>query len=211
MLFRAPKLYAKIAFTLVVSLLILAATTQQSTSSEKPKMNNRQNTPTEIASFGAGCFWCVEAVFQNLEGVTKVESGYMGGKVKNPTYEAVCTGATGHAEIVHITFDPNIIEYKTLLNWLWRSHDPTTLNRQGADHGTQYRSAVFYHSDDQRIIAETSKTDAQKLFKDPIVTEITAASEFYPAEGYHQDYYRLNKTAPYCQMVIRPKLEKLGL
>lgn len=211
MLFRAPKLYAKIAFTLVVSLLILAATTQQSTSSEKPKMNNRQNTPTEIASFGAGCFWCVEAVFQNLEGVTKVESGYMGGKVKNPTYEAVCTGSTGHAEIVHITFDPSIIEYKTLLNWLWRSHDPTTLNRQGADHGTQYRSAVFYHSDDQRIIAETSKTDAQKLFKDPIVTEITAASEFYPAEGYHQDYYRLNKTAPYCQMVIRPKLEKLGL
>lgn len=174
-------------------------------------MTQSQKPLYETASFGAGCFWCVEAVFENLEGVQTVVSGYMGGQVKNPTYEAVCTGATGHAEIVQITFDPEVIEYKTLLDWLWRSHDPTTLNRQGADRGTQYRSAIFYHNEDQRAIAEASKAEAQKYFEDPIVTEITEASEFYPAENYHQDYYRLNKAAPYCQMVIRPKLNKLGL
>lgn len=211
MLLRTSELWIKVVFTFAISLPTLTANAQESTSFDRTNMNDQQNTPLEIASFGAGCFWCVEAVFQNLEGVTKVESGYMGGQVENPTYEAICTGATGHAEIVQITFDPNIIEYKTLLDWLWRSHDPTTLNRQGADHGTQYRSVIFYHSDAQRTIAETSKAEAQKLFKDPIVTEITAASEFYLAENYHQDYYRLNKMAPYCQMVIRPKLEKLGL
>ena len=174
-------------------------------------MTHSQESPYETASFGAGCFWCVEAVFENLEGVQTVVSGYMGGQVKKPTYEAVCTGATGHAEIVQITFDPEVIEYKTLLDWLWRSHDPTTLNRQGADRGTQYRSAIFYHNEDQRTIAEASKAEAQKYFEDSIVTEITEASEFYPAENYHQDYYRLNKAAPYCQMVIRPKLDKLDL
>ena len=174
-------------------------------------MTQSQESSLEIASFGAGCFWCVEAVFENLDGVKKVESGYMGGHIDDPTYEAVCSGATGHAEIVQITFDPKIIQYETLLDWLWRSHDPTTLNRQGADRGTQYRSAIFYHSEAQRASAETSKANAQKYFDEPIVTEITAASEFYPAENYHQNYYRLNQAAPYCQMVIRPKLEKLGL
>ena len=174
-------------------------------------MNHSQESSLETASFGAGCFWCVEAVFENLEGVQSVASGYMGGHVENPAYEAVCTGNTGHAEIVQITFDPEVIKYKTLLDWLWRSHDPTTLNRQGADRGTQYRSAIFYHSDEQRLVAEASKAEAQKYFDDPIVTEITVASTFYPAEDYHQDYYRLNKAAPYCQMVIRPKLKKLGL
>ena len=174
-------------------------------------MTQLQEPSYETASFGAGCFWCVEAVFENLEGVKSVESGYMGGHMENPTYEAVCTGNTGHAEIIQITFDPEVIKYETLLDWLWRSHDPTTLNRQGADRGTQYRSAIFYHNEDQRTVAETSKANAQKHFKDPIVTEITAASKFYPAENYHQDYYRLNKKAPYCQMVIRPKLKKLGL
>jgi peptide-methionine (S)-S-oxide reductase len=135
----------------------------------------------------------------------------MGGAVKDPTYREVCTGTTGHAEITQIHFDPAVIQYETLLDWLWRSHNPTTLNRQGADSGTQYRSAVFYHSEAQRQAAEASKAAAQKDFDQPIVTEITAASVFYKAEDYHQDYYRLNKSAPYCQMVIRPKLKKLAL
>ncbi len=174
-------------------------------------MKNNDPSNLEIASFGAGCFWCVEAVFETLDGVQAVESGYMGGAVKDPTYRQVCTGTTGHAEITQITFDPAIISYETLLNWLWRSHNPTTLNRQGADSGTQYRSAIFYHSDAQRVTAEASKATAQKNFDDPIVTEITAAETFYPAEDIHQDYYRLNKAAPYCQMVIRPKLKKLDL
>ena len=184
---------------------------QEAIPENKLTMNQSQESPLEIASFGAGCFWCVEAVFENLDGVKKVESGYMGGRNDNPTSEAVCSGATGHAEIVQITFDPKIIQYETLLDWLWRSHDPTTLNRQGADRGTQYRSAIFYHNEAQRASAEASKANAQKYFDEPIVTEITAASEYYPAENYHQNYYRLNQAAPYCQMVIRPKLEKLGL
>jgi peptide-methionine (S)-S-oxide reductase len=174
-------------------------------------MPDSDQTSLEIASFGAGCFWCVEAVFENLEGVHAVESGYMGGEVKDPTYRQVCTGTTGHAEITQISFDPAVITYETLLQWLWRSHNPTTLNRQGADSGTQYRSVIFYHSDSQRASAETSKAAAQKDFDAPIVTEITAAETYYPAEDAHQDYYRLNQSAPYCQMVIRPKLNKLGL
>ena len=211
MLFHTLKHSIGFILFLTTGLVTTPVLAYESKSTDNLKMNDPQNTSLETASFGAGCFWCVEAVFQGLKGVTKVESGYMGGHVKNPSYEAVCTGATGHAEIVQITFDPNVIEYKTLLDWLWRLHDPTTLNRQGADRGTQYRSAIFYHSEDQRRIAEASKTEAQGQFEDPIVTEITAASEFYPAENYHQDYYRLNQAAPYCQMVIRPKLEKLGL
>ena len=165
----------------------------------------------EIATFGAGCFWCVEAVFERLEGVHSVESGYMGGSVGNPTYRQICTGTTGHAEVTQIHFDPQVISFAILLDWLWRSHNPTTLNRQGADSGTQYRSAIFYHSEAQRETAENSKAKAQKLFPDPIVTEITPAELFYPAEDYHQDYYRLNQSAPYCQMVIQPKLKKLDL
>lgn len=169
------------------------------------------NTILSIATFGAGCFWCVEAVFEQLDGVHAVESGYMGGAVDDPTYREVCSGTTGHAEITQIHYDPQVISYETLLDWLWRSHDPTTLNRQGADSGTQYRSAIFYHSEAQREAAEASKAAAQKDFTAPIVTEITAATAYYPAEDYHQDYYRLNPNAPYCQIVIRPKLEKLAL
>ena len=165
----------------------------------------------ETATFGAGCFWCVEAVFELLDGVHAVESGYMGGTVENPTYRAVCEGTTGHAEVTQIHYDPAIISFETLLDWLWRSHDPTTLNRQGYDVGTQYRSAVFYHSEAQKTAAEKSKVAAQGMFKDPIVTEITAASTYYPAEDYHQDYYRQNGSQPYCARIIRPKLEKLGL
>jgi peptide-methionine (S)-S-oxide reductase len=169
------------------------------------------STILSIATFGAGCFWCVEAVFEQLDGVHAVESGYMGGEVLDPTYREICSGKSGHAEVTQIHYDPKIVSYETLLDWLWRSHDPTTLNRQGADIGTQYRSAIFYHNNDQRKAAEASKVAAQKDFAATIVTEITAATTYYPAEDYHQDYYRLNPNAPYCQIVIRPKLEKLAL
>ena len=169
------------------------------------------STILSIATFGAGCFWCVEAVFEQLDGVHAVESGYMGGEVQDPTYREICSGTSGHAEVTQIHYDSKIVRYETLLEWLWRSHDPTTLNRQGADIGTQYRSAIFYHNEAQREAAEASKVAAQKDFTAPIVTEITSATNYYPAEDYHQDYYRLNPNAPYCQIVIRPKLEKLAL
>ena len=164
---------------------------------------------TEQATFGAGCFWCVEAVFESLDGVETVVSGYMGGATPNPTYEAICTGMTGHAEVVHISYDPSVIDYETLLNRFWVAHDPTTLNRQGADTGTQYRSAIFTHSKVQAKIAKASKAEAKRLYEDAIVTEISPASIFYPAENYHQDFYRNNRRHPYCQMVIKPKLKKL--
>lgn len=168
---------------------------------------------TEVATLGAGCFWCVEAVLLQVEGVTAVQSGYMGGETENPSYQQICTGTTGHAEVVQVSFDPARLSYGDLLGWFWRLHDPTTLNRQGADTGTQYRSAIFYHSDEQRTAAEESKRAAGEsgAFRDPIVTEVTAAGTFYPAEDYHQDYYRLNKTQGYCRAVIAPKLGKLGL
>jgi len=169
-----------------------------------------QSMNTEIATFGAGCFWCVEAVFQELKGVLKVESGYMGGAIPNPTYREVCTGTTGHAEVTRITFDPTIISYEELLEVLWTTHDPTTLNRQGADAGTQYRSAIFYHSDEQKSKAEKSKKEvATTIWDSPIVTEIVAADTFYPAEEYHQDYYALNPNAGYCRAVISPKVAKV--
>lgn len=168
------------------------------------------NMNTEIATFGAGCFWCVEAVFQELKGVLKVESGYMGGKVPDPSYREVCTGTTGHAEVTRITFDPAVISFEELLEVLWTSHDPTTLNRQGADVGTQYRSAVFYENETQKQIAEKSKTEvASKIWEKTIVTEIVPATTFYPAENYHQDYYANNPDAGYCQIVIAPKIQKV--
>ncbi len=165
----------------------------------------------EIATFGAGCFWCVEAVFQNLKGVQQVISGYTGGQVDNPTYQQICTGTTGHAEVTQITFDPEIISFAELLYIFWRSHDPTTLNRQGADTGTQYRSAIFYHTKSQKTTAEQSKqeTDDSALWATPVVTEISPAGTFYEAENYHQNYYRLNPNQPYCRMVIDPKMQKL--
>jgi peptide-methionine (S)-S-oxide reductase len=174
-------------------------------------MTNQTNKSLSIATFGAGCFWCVEAVFEKLDGVHAVESGYMGGQVKDPTYREVCSGTSGHAEITQIHYDPAVVSFETLLDWLWRAHNPTTLNRQGGDSGTQYRSAIFYHDETQHAAAEASKAAAQAHFATPIVTEISAASTYYPAEDYHQDYYRLNPAAPYCQMVIRPKLQKLDL
>lgn len=164
----------------------------------------------EIATLGAGCFWCVEAIFQDLKGVQQVVSGYAGGTVENPTYRQVCTGTTGHAEVVQITFDPDVISFEELLYVFWRTHDPTTLNRQGPDVGTQYRSAIFYHTEEQKAIAEKSKqeTDASGLWPNPIVTEITPFTNFYKAEGYHQNFYRTNPNQPYCRAIIDPKVQK---
>jgi peptide-methionine (S)-S-oxide reductase len=164
---------------------------------------------TETATFGGGCFWCMEAVFERLPGVKSVASGFAGGHTANPTYEQVCTGDTGHAEVTQIEFDPARISYDKLLEVFWQAHDPTTLNRQGADEGTQYRSVILYHSEAQKLAAEKSKTQAQKNFKHPIVTEIVPFTRFYAAEGYHQQYYDNNSRAPYCRMIIAPKLEKL--
>ena len=169
------------------------------------------NQNIEQATFGAGCFWCVEAVFEQLDGVIDVRSGYTGGTTENPTYEDICTGKTGHAEVIQIDFDPSLISYENLLDIFWKSHDPTTLNRQGADTGTQYRSAIFYHTEKQKETADNSKENVGKsdLYFDSIVTEITLLTKFYVAENDHQDYYRINQNAPYCQLVIKPKLDKL--
>lgn len=166
---------------------------------------------TEVATFGSGCFWCTEAVFQQIKGVIKVESGYSGGHVKNPSYEAVCSGLTGHAEVVQVTFDPKQITFAELLEVFWRSHDPTTLNRQGNDRGTQYRSAVFYHSERQKALSERykQKIDEAAVFRSPVVTEITPFEAFYPAEEDHQNFYRNNPRQGYCRAIIGPKVEKL--
>ena len=165
----------------------------------------------EKATFGAGCFWCVEAVFQRLEGVKDVLPGYCGGDKDNPTYKEVCTGMTGHAEVAQIIFDPATISFDELLNMFWKSHDPTTRNRQGNDVGTQYRSAIFYHNEEQRSAAERSKEnlDNSKIFSNQIVTEIITLDKFWPAEDYHNDYYNNNPNQPYCRIVIKPKLDKL--
>ncbi len=165
----------------------------------------------DTLTLGAGCFWCVEAVFEQLDGVESVQAGYAGGDVPNPTYDAVCSGSTGHAEVAQVVFDTGMISVAEILEMFWKSHDPTTLNRQGADVGTQYRSAIFYHNEEQRRIAEASKNAAQEYFDDPIVTEISPLDRFWVAENYHQDYYRNNRNAPYCQVVIAPKLRKLNL
>jgi peptide-methionine (S)-S-oxide reductase len=164
----------------------------------------------EVATLGGGCFWCVEAIYQDVQGVHKVVSGYAGGKIDNPTYQQVCMGTTGHAEVVQITFDPDVISYDDILYIFWRTHDPTTLNRQGADVGTQYRSVIYTHSDGQKTIAEKSKadTDASDLWPNSIVTEISPFTSFYEAESYHQDYYSQNPQQPYCMAVIDPKVKK---
>jgi len=163
------------------------------------------------ATFGAGCFWCVEAVFERLDGVQSVVAGYAGGSKANPTYEEVCSGLTGHAEVAQITFDPKKISYARLLEVFWEAHDPTTMNRQGADVGNQYRSVIFYSNDEQRKTAEEAKQEAQKSYQDPVVTDIKPLIDFYVAENYHQDYFRNNPNAPYCRFVIKPKLDKLKL
>ncbi len=167
--------------------------------------------PLETATVAAGCFWCIEAAFQKLPGVDSARSGYMGGTTENPSYREVCTGNTGHAEVVQLRFDPDRITFEAILDLFWKLHDPTTLNRQGADVGTQYRSAIFYHDASQKARAEASMRAAQAAFAAPIVTEISPAETFYPAEDDHQNYFRDNPGAPYCQMLIAPKLRELGL
>jgi peptide-methionine (S)-S-oxide reductase len=168
------------------------------------------STGSELATLGGGCFWCLEAVFDQVRGVDRVESGYMGGERPNPTYEAVCTGTTGHAEIIQIRFDPKIISFRELLEIFFGIHDPTTLNRQGNDAGTQYRSAIFYHSPEQKATANEviKKLMEDKLFDSPIVTEVVPASTFYIAENYHQEYFAKNPSQPYCAYLISPKIAK---
>lgn len=165
---------------------------------------------TEEATLGGGCFWCLDAAYRELRGVKRVVSGYSGGRRPNPTYEQVCSGATGHAEVVQLTFDPDVVSYRDLLNVFFTVHDPTTLNRQGADVGTQYRSVIFYHNEEQKRIAEEviREMDARQVWKDPIVTQVVALEAFYPAESYHQDYYRNYPDQAYCRIVIEPKVAK---
>lgn len=171
-------------------------------------MSSNQNQ--EVATLAGGCFWCLEAVFKDLRGVARVESGYTGGEVSNPTYQQVCMGTTGHAEVVQVTFNPREVSFKEILEVFFTIHDPTTLNRQGADRGTQYRSAIFYHSPEQQRVAEEviAELNAAKIWNAPIVTEVAPLAEYYKAEDYHQDYFENNPAQPYCQMVVAPKVAK---
>jgi peptide-methionine (S)-S-oxide reductase len=173
-------------------------------------MEAQNSNKYQIATFGMGCFWCTEAIFQELKGVIKVTPGYAGGYKENPTYEEVCEGNTGHTEVAQIVFDPNLISYAELLEVFFKVHDPTTLNRQGNDVGYQYRSVIFYHNDEQKKLAEyyKQKLNEEKVYENPIVTAIEPFTNFYPAEDYHKNYYKLNSSKPYCQFVIKPKLEK---
>ena len=205
----------------------LPANETPSTSEEEKSMTDPTDSPpaagnteatasspqTSIATFGGGCFWCVEAVMERLEGVTDVKSGYMGGHVDNPTYEEVCKKTTGHVEVVQITFQPELISFEELLDVFWQAHDPTTRDRQGHDAGPQYRSVVFFHSPEQKDAAEKSKAalDSSGKYENPVVTDIVKASQLWEAEEYHQDFYRNNTTYGYCRVVIHPKLKKLGL
>jgi peptide-methionine (S)-S-oxide reductase len=173
--------------------------------------NNSSSNTTLLATLANGCFWCSEAIFKRLKGVKSVLPGYSGGIVENPSYEQVCTGNTGHTESIQIEFDPKIIPYEKILDVFWHTHDPTTLNKQGNDIGTQYRSAIFYHDEKQKEIAEKSKRDLENtgIYKNPIVTEITPFKNFYVAEDYHKNYYEIHRNAPYCNFVIDPKVHKL--
>jgi peptide-methionine (S)-S-oxide reductase len=195
---------------LFIILLFIDCSSQNTTNTMNQTETEINQEGLETATFGAGCFWCTEAVFQRMNGVVKVVSGYTGGQVANPSYEQICTGTTGHAEVAQITFDPKKTSYQELLEVFWRTHDPTTLNRQGNDAGTQYRSVIFYHNAQQKEIAIQSKEAAKSsgLWTDPIVTEISPLTEFYKAEKYHQNYYNQNTNQPYCVYVVGPKVEK---
>ncbi len=210
----------KLKNLLIIGFVFVSIATNAQYKKNKIKNMNQENvnvkveTPpvlsSSVATFGAGCFWCVEAVFQKLKGVEKVESGYMGGKTINPSYKDVCTGTTGHAEVCQITYNPQKITFEELLEVFWKTHDPTTLNRQGGDIGTQYRSAVFYHDAAQKEIAKAYRDDLNSAgaYDAPMVTTFEPASVFYKAENYHQDYFNLNGSNPYCQLVVKPKVEK---
>lgn len=193
-----------LCLVLVLGLLVCG---RSATFADDNKMNAVTNS-NEVATLGGGCFWCTEAIFQMLPGVKSVTSGYAGGQKEDPTYKEVCSGTTGHAEVIQVEFDPKVVPYEKILETFWEAHDPTTLNRQGADVGTQYRSIILYSSEAQRLAAEKSKTEAQKHFQRPIVTQIVPLTKFYKAEGYHQEYFRNNPNQPYCRAVIQPKVEK---
>ena len=177
---------------------------------QNKKGSKMSNNNTEFAILGGGCFWCVEAVFERIDGVSEVISGYAGGQTKNPSYKDVTSGKTGHAEVCKVIFDPKIVTYDEVLDIFWQAHDPTTLNRQGADTGTQYRSAIYYIGDSQEQSAKKALNKAGEMFDKPITTEVKELDVFYKAEGYHQDYYENNPNAPYCAFVIAPKIKKLG-
>jgi peptide-methionine (S)-S-oxide reductase len=201
----------KTAFLLIAAAVLLAALSLAALNAEEPKMpESTSDEHLEQITLGSGCFWCTEAVFEHLKGVKSAVSGYSGGRLANPTYEQVCGGNTGHAEVVQVTYDPAEISFTDILRVFWQTHDPTTLNQQGPDFGTQYRSAIFYHNDRQRKLAEEYKKqlDASGTFSAPIVTEIVSFVKFYPAEKYHQEYYEQNQGQRYCEYVIRPKVEK---
>ncbi len=200
----------KIIFVLLAVSYFHSSCSQNNNNNVQQYNLSSMSTQMETATFGAGCYWCVEAIFQRLNGVVSVESGFSGGHVKNPSYREVCTGTTGHAEVCNITYDPSVISYVELLEVFWKTHDPTTLNRQGNDVGTQYRSAVFYHNQQQQELAleMKEKLDQAKIWEDPIMTEIVPFDIFYKAEDYHQDYYNQNASQPYCRFVITPKIEK---
>ncbi len=204
----------KYIVTAVFASLIMFATCQSKATTKKIEipntMTNNNNENLEKATFGAGCFWCIEAIFERVEGVQQVISGYSGGFVENPSYKEVCTGNTGHAEVVQVIYEPEKISYEELLEIFWKTHDPTTLNRQGNDVGPQYRSAVFYHNEEQKRLAEhyKQKLDDANVWENPIVTEISPYENFYIAENYHQEYFENNANQPYCALVIQPKVEK---
>jgi peptide-methionine (S)-S-oxide reductase len=205
----------KIVYYILLFSAAISTTTYSQRNNQKVLNMNKstiKNTDSkyDTATFGAGCFWCVEAIYQNVEGVISVTSGYSGGSIKNPTYQEVCSGKTGNAEVTQVVYDPKIISYDELLEIFWSSHDPTTLNRQGYDAGTQYRSVIFYHNEEQRVLAEKykNKLESSGVYDGPIVTEISPFKEFYKAEDYHQNYYNQNSNQPYCRFVIQPKIEK---
>jgi peptide-methionine (S)-S-oxide reductase len=204
----------KTIITCIAAIFFIGACGQSKNNSGNKIMtnetNNSSNSNIDTATFGAGCFWCVEAVFQRMNGVISVKSGYSGGTVKNPSYKEVCQGTTGHAEVCQLTYDKTKVSFDELLEVFWKTHDPTTLNRQGNDFGTQYRSAVFYHNEEQKKLAEKYKEEINKsgAYPNPIVTEITAFTKFYPAEDYHDNYFNQNGSEPYCRYVIQPKVEK---
>ena len=199
----------KKVFIYLIGLIAIIPSELKSRTLQNSNMETKESV-SKIAVFAGGCFWCTEAIFYQLKGVQKVVSGYSGGKVAHPTYEQVCTGMTGHAECTQITYDPQQVTFEDLLEVFWMTHDPTTLNRQGADSGTQYRSAIFYTDEDQKqvAIAYKAKLEKEKIWSNPIVTEITKFEKFYPAEDYHQKYYESNPNQSYCRIVITPKIEK---
>lgn len=207
---------------IVYTLLLLALSTsapgggspgREAHDPQEEEMETQHNTETQLATLGGGCFWCLEAAYERIDGVQSVTSGYAGGTAENPTYQQVCSGSTGHAEVVQIAYDPQKIGFRDILDLFWNVHDPTTLNRQGADVGTQYRSIILYHDQEQKRISEQyiEELEASEVFSDPIVTQVEPLRQFYPAEDYHQDFYANNPTQGYCTVVIRPKLQKLGL